>query len=75
MEGDLGILCGDFNTTLDPKNDRYGYGTDNHKKCRHTINSWIKTNELVDVVRHFHPDTPLYSWRTKDLGKQGRIDH
>ena len=75
MEGDLGILCGDFNTTLDPKNDRYGYVTDNHKKCRHTINSWIETKELVGVVRHFHPDTPLYSWRTKDLGKKGRIDH
>ena len=65
----------DFNTTLGIKNDRWGYTTDTHKKCRHIINTWTDTNELVDVVRHFHPDTPLYSWRTKDLGKKGIIDH
>ena len=75
MEGDLGIICGDFNTTLGSKNDRSGYTLDSHKKCRHTINNWLETKDLVDVVRRFHPDTPLYSWRTKDLGKKGRIDH
>ena len=74
QEGDLGLICGDFNTTVDIKNDRCGYTTDTHKKCRHTINSWTKTNELVDVARHFHPNTPLYSWRRKGLGEKGRID-
>ena len=32
-EGDLVIICGDFNTTLDVKIDRFGYTTDNHRKC------------------------------------------
>ena len=31
IEGDLGIICGDFNTTLDINKDRFGYTTDNHK--------------------------------------------
>ena len=71
MEGDYGLLYGDFNTTLDPKHDRFGYTTDNHKKCRTTINTWLEITELDDVVRCFHPDAPLYSWRTKDLGEKG----
>ena len=49
MEGDLGLICGDFKTTLNIKDNRFGYTTDSHKKCTHTINSLIKSNELVDV--------------------------
>ena len=30
---------------------------------------------MVDIMRQFYPETPLYSWRTKDLGKKGRIYH
>ena len=75
MEGDLGLICGDFNTTLDIKYDQFGYTTGPHKKCRNIINQWTESGELIDIVRQFHPSTPLYSWRTKDLGKKGRIDH
>ena len=32
MEGDLGLICGDFNTTLNPFLDQHGYVTDPHKK-------------------------------------------
>ena len=75
MEGDYRILCGDYNTTFDHKYDRFEYPTDTHKKCRSAIQTEIETNEMVDVVRCFHPETPLYSWRTKNLQKKGRIDH
>ena len=33
MDGDYGLILGDFNTTMDPVKDRYGYLTDNHKKA------------------------------------------
>ncbi len=75
MDGDLGFICGDFNTTLNPKLDQYGYITDPHKKCRETINQWMINGELVDAVRHFFPNSPLFSWRTKNWEKKGRIDH
>ena len=32
MDGDYGLILGDFNTTMDPVKDRHGYLTDNHKK-------------------------------------------
>ena len=58
-------MCGDFNATVDANHDRYGYTTDNHTQCRSTIQHWFDTDEMVDAVRWFHPDTPIYSWRTK----------
>ena len=41
MDGDLGLVCGDLNTTLNPDLDQYGYVTDTHKKSRATIQQWI----------------------------------
>ena len=64
MEGDFGLICGDFNTTMNPDLDQYGYTTDPHKKCRATIQQWVDNGELCDVVRFFHPSSSLYSWRT-----------
>ena len=75
MEGDLGLICGDFNTTLNPVLDQYGYVTDPHKKSRSTIQQWVDNGELADAVRHFYPTSPLFSWRTKNWEKKGRIDH
>ena len=37
MEGDLGLICWDLNTTLNPVIDQYCYATDPHKKCRTNI--------------------------------------
>ena len=64
MQGDLGLIVGDLNTTLDPKWDRYGYTQDSHKKSRAVITSWLATEELVDAMRFHHPEGPLYSWKT-----------
>ena len=63
MEGDLGLICEDFNTTLGAKYDRFCYTSDSHKKYRCTITNGLGTGELIDEVRCFHPETWLYSWR------------
>ena len=75
LDGHLGLMCGDFNTTLDAKYDRFGYTSDTHRKCRSAILNWIDTGELIDVVMSFKPDIDLYSWRTKNYKQKGRIDH
>ena len=66
MDGDLGLICGDFNTTLNPILDQHGYVTDPHKKSRATIKQWIDNGEIMDAVRHVYPNSPLFSWRTKN---------
>ena len=75
MSGDYGLICGDLNTTLDPKWDRFGYTQDPHRRSRAVINSWINTEELIDAVRFFHPTGPLYSLKTLKGDKKGRLDH
>ena len=65
MEGDLGLICGDYSSTLDAEYNRFGYKSDTHRKCRCNINNWLETGELLDAVRCFHPETPHYSWRTQ----------
>ena len=47
MEGDLGLICCDFNNTLNPEIDQYGYTTDPHKKCRATIQQWVDNGNCV----------------------------
>ena len=75
MDGDYRLICGDFNTTIDPKWDRFGYTQDSHRKSRAVISSWLATEELIDAIRFFHPDGPLYSWKTLKGDKKGRLDH
>ena len=75
MSGDYGLICGDLNTTLNLKWDRYGYTQDSHRRLRAVINSWINTEELKDAVRFFHPVGPLYSWKTLKGDKKGCFDH
>ena len=68
MEGDYGVI-------FDLKNDRYGYTSDSHRRYRNIIHSWLENNELINAIRCFHPDCPLYLWRTEKFDKKGRIDH
>ena len=55
MEGDYGIICGDFITTLDPNHVCLGYISHSHKRCRSTILSWIESDEIIDTIRCFQP--------------------
>ena len=75
MQSDQGMILGDFNTTLDPKKDRKGYLTDNHKKSRVVLSTWLESEELVDVLRVFEPEKEVHTFRTKDNSKSGRLDY
>ena len=75
MDGDYGLICVDLNTTLDPKLDHFGYTQDSHRKSRAVITSWLATEELIDAVRFYHPDGPLYSWKTLKGDNKDRPDH
>ena len=75
LKGDLGLICGNFNKTLVTKFDRFGYSSDKNRKCCSDILNWIESGELIDAVRCFHPDSHLYSWRTKNLKQKERIDY
>ena len=70
LDGDLGLICGDYNTTLDAKYDRFGYTSDTHRKCRSAILNWIDTGELIDVVRGFKPDTYLILGEQRTTSKK-----
>ena len=61
IEGDLGFICGNFNTISDAKYDRFRCTSDTHRKCHSTIQNWFETGEFIDTVKFFHPDSHLYS--------------
>ena len=75
MDGDYGLILGDFNTTMDPDMDRFGYTADNHKKCRYVMRMWEECEELIDTFRFHHPDSRTYTWHTKDIQKKFRLDY
>jgi exonuclease III len=69
------VILGDFNVTLDHKIDSSGYKTDPHPKSRTVINNWLENETYVDVYRHYNPETPSYTFRTKDCKKKSRLDY
>ena len=74
-KGDLQIIIGDFNTTLDPHLDKVNYMTDAHSKTRNVINSWIEDGQYVDAFRYLHPKKKAYSWRCDSKKTQlARLD-
>ena len=75
MDGDYGLILGDFNTTMDPDKDRYGYESDNHRKSRYVMRMWEESEELIDTFRFLHPDSLTHTWRTKDNSKHSRLDY
>ena len=42
MDSDLGMICGDFNTTLDLKEERFGYKTYCHKNADIQLTTGLK---------------------------------
>ena len=47
MEGDLGLICGDFNTTLNPVIDQYGYTTEPHKNVEQLFINGLTMGNLL----------------------------
>ena len=66
IEHDYFILCGDLNVTLDPSMDTYNYVRQNNLKSRDTLLKVMDSCSLVDIYRHFKPDSRRYTWRRKN---------
>ena len=47
LEGDLGLIFGDFNTTLNPFLDQHGYVTDPHKKVEPLVPNGLTTGKYL----------------------------
>ena len=56
------VIGDDFNLGLNAKLDRQGGGTNNDKSSE-VINSWIKSNKVMDAWRVIFPDRHGYTWR------------
>ena len=69
------LIIGDFNCTLDPENDTFGYKTDPHKKSRHIIRNWLENEAFVDTFRHFHPGVKSFTYRTSNCKTKSRLDY
>ena len=72
---DYKLILGDYNCTLNHRLDSRGYDTDPHKKCRQRINQWLENGTCCDTYRDFHPNKVGYTFRTKNLKKQARLDY
>ena len=68
------IICGDFNLVLNPDMDMHNYKYVNNPKARKTVLSFIESHDLLDVYRHYHPQTKRYSWHKRNPIKQARLD-
>ena len=72
---DYKLILGDYNCTLNHRLDSRGYDTDPHKKCRQRINQWLENGTCCDTYRDLHPNKVGYTFRTKNLKKQARLDY
>lgn len=69
------ILAGDFNTALDPILDS-NCNTDNHKKKRIAIQSYLEMRNLVDIWRSRNPNKYQYTWKRDKLAQTScRLDY
>lgn len=69
------MVVGDFNTTLNPNLDSR-CNTDQHKKKRAAVLSYMEANDLVDVWRCKNPNKYQYSWKRDRLAlTSSRIDY
>ena len=67
------LIIGDFNVTLNKDLDRKFYVTDQHKKSRLVINSWIEQGKVSDVFRAYHPTQESFTFKG-NRGQLGRLD-
>ena len=70
------ILCGDFNTVVDPIQDRRGCNP--WSKWAYnwsgTLTNLMSTFDLRDVWRLHHPTTTAFTWNRANLAQASRLD-
>lgn len=71
------LIGGDLNVTLDPLLDSRG-SSDNHKRKREIINSFMDLQNVTDIWRAQNPDKFQFSWKPKGvrgLNSSSRLDY
>ena len=58
---DYEFIAGDFNFAMEPAFERQGTSINNNK-ARDWVSTKIKANQLADVFREVHPETPGFTW-------------
>ena len=69
------LMCGDLNIVLDMELDSYNYINTNNPKARDKFKQIIQNLDLIDVFRHFHPNSKKYTWRRRNPVKLSRLDY
>ena len=70
------VLCGDFNTVVDPIRDRRGCNTTSpwSRQWSRTMVELMSTFDLHDVWRRFHPETSAFTWHRPNGQQASRLD-
>ena len=66
------IVCGDFNTVVDPHLDRRGCNVSS--PWAYNWSSTLTTFSLSDVWRWLHPDAVEYTWHRPNSRQASRLD-
>ena len=57
------VLMGDWNTVLDPKIDKVGWGARRAGRCDSSLVGFVTRHSLVDRFRLDHPGREMWTWR------------
>lgn len=70
------IVCGDFNTVVDPLVDRFGCNPSSHWAYNWPSSLRCLTEHftLTDIWRDRHPDLHEYTWRRANGSQKSRLD-
>ena len=74
LEGDMIIVCGDFNLVMDHGKDTRYYVAEHNKNAQMAVKNLIAQHDLVDVWRNFHPNERGYTWTRPEPFRQARLD-
>ena len=69
------IVCGDWNTVRDYRQDTYNYVRKNNPKARDEISRGMEILELRDVWRSVNQDSFKFTWGTQNPVKRARLDY
>ena len=68
------LLCGDFNSVMDPGHDRWNAGGQSVTDTPEVLASFFRDLSCVDVWRSCHPAQQAYTWVRPDGTRASRID-
>ena len=70
------IVCGDFNTVMDPTKDRRGCNSSSYwsYNCPASLSTLISTLNLVDAWRARHPLASEFTWTRPNGSQASRLD-